>query len=207
MRVENDESKSEEAAAIKNSLEQISGVSSVDSAILKNSWEVSLLKEWISEVATPNFTLIYRGSRDGWRATNFHTKCDMKGPTVLVVKSHLGKIFGGFTDVDWDLSSNYKTSNDCFLYSIDKKAKYKIKSNQTNRSIYASPDRGPTFGGGFDLYIADNCNSSDSNSSNFPVSYVCKEYSYPGAGQSDWLAGANKFNVDEIEVFAVQKKN
>ena len=31
------------------------------------------------------WTLIYRGSRDGWKASNFHAACDGKGPTLVLV--------------------------------------------------------------------------------------------------------------------------
>eukprot|EP00331_Platyophrya_macrostoma_P015794 CAMPEP_0176471350 /NCGR_PEP_ID=MMETSP0127-20121128/41082_1 /TAXON_ID=938130 /ORGANISM="Platyophrya macrostoma, Strain WH" /LENGTH=449 /DNA_ID=CAMNT_0017865985 /DNA_START=27 /DNA_END=1376 /DNA_ORIENTATION=+ len=194
----------EEAFTIENNIEQITGVSSLDSKILKKAGDISLLKKWISEKAKPTFKLIYRGSKDGYTASNFHSKCDNKGPTVVVIKSHLGKIFGGFTDVAWDSSNNYKTTTNSFLFSIDRKQKYEQKAGQTSNSIYAYATYGPTFGGGHDIYIADNCNSGTSCYSYFPYSYDCKEYSNPSS--SDWLAGAYNFKVDEIEVFALGKK-
>ena len=46
--------------------------------------------------------LIYRGSKDGFTADVFHSKCDHKGPTLAVILSEHGKIFGGFTDIEWD---------------------------------------------------------------------------------------------------------
>jgi hypothetical protein len=46
--------------------------------------------------------LIYRGSRDGFKAAVFHSKCDKKGPTLIIIKSEFGKIFGGFTDIEWN---------------------------------------------------------------------------------------------------------
>ena len=47
-----------------------------------------------------SFGLIYRASRDGWAAANFHSRCDYKSPTVTVIMS--GKsIFGGYTDQQW----------------------------------------------------------------------------------------------------------
>ena len=37
---------------------------------------------------------------DAWSAQNFHTRCDNKGPTVIIVK--VGEcIFGGYTDQNW----------------------------------------------------------------------------------------------------------
>ena len=45
--------------------------------------------------------LLYRGSRDGWDAKDFHRLCDNQGPTVTLVKSSAGRISGGFTTVSW----------------------------------------------------------------------------------------------------------
>ena len=33
--------------------------------------------------------LLYRGSRDGFRAQDFHTRCDNFGPTVVIVQVHI----------------------------------------------------------------------------------------------------------------------
>jgi hypothetical protein len=43
-------------------------------------------------------SLLYRGSRDGFRGADFHAKCDDKGATVTIVKSTEGRIFGGYSD-------------------------------------------------------------------------------------------------------------
>ena len=72
-----------------------------DSVIL-SSEQRQILEKWLKE--TRNFTntsLLYLASRDGWYASNFHSCCDNKGPTVTVVKS--GKyIFGGYTEKRWE---------------------------------------------------------------------------------------------------------
>ena len=48
--------------------------------------------------------LLYRGSRDGFGVDNFHRLCDNKGNTLTVVKSTKDNVFGGFTDIDFDIS-------------------------------------------------------------------------------------------------------
>ena len=50
---------------------------------------------------TSVFNLLYRGSKDGWAASNFHRLCDNKGPTVTLVKSSAGRVCGGFTTLSW----------------------------------------------------------------------------------------------------------
>ena len=89
-----------------------------DSVILPSDQReplVNWLKE--SQAITNNSAdnLLYRASRDGWAASNFHSCCDNKGPTVTVIKSG-NNIFGGYTDQSWtggrsyrDLKSGFRT--------------------------------------------------------------------------------------------------
>lgn len=46
---------------------------------------------------------------NGFTAAKFQELCNNKGPTLTVVKSHLNKIFGGYTALSWDnISGTYK---------------------------------------------------------------------------------------------------
>ena len=45
--------------------------------------------------------LLYRASRDGWAASNFHSCCDNKGPTITVIKSG-NYIIGGYSEEQWN---------------------------------------------------------------------------------------------------------
>ena len=56
------------------------------------------------------------------------------------------------------------------------------------------------FGGGWDIYIADNTNSNTNSYSNFGESNY---YSVPTGVQDPYtiLAGTNYFTPDEVEVF------
>jgi len=74
-----------------------------------------------------SFKLLYRGTRDGFTADKFHTLCDNKKNTVTLVTSTLKKIFGGFAEENWNITSNYKNSKNAFLFSITEKDKFKIK--------------------------------------------------------------------------------
>jgi hypothetical protein len=42
-----------------------------------------------------------RGSEDGYSSQVFHQKCDNKGPTLSIIQSDQGKIFGGYSMVPW----------------------------------------------------------------------------------------------------------
>jgi len=45
--------------------------------------------------------LIYSGTRDGFRGTDFHSIADGQAPTITVVKNTHDKLFGGYTDIPW----------------------------------------------------------------------------------------------------------
>jgi hypothetical protein len=63
----------------------------------------------LSDIPTPlkqferkKWTLLYRGSRDGFGCSDFHSKCDGHSNTVTVILTTKGFIFGGFTPIAWD---------------------------------------------------------------------------------------------------------
>ena len=57
----------------------------------------------ISKAIKRQFRLqrIMRGSEDGYSSQVFHQKCDNKGPTLSIIQSDQGKIFGGYSMVPW----------------------------------------------------------------------------------------------------------
>ena len=56
------------------------------------------LKEWIDDC---KWKLLYRASEHKYTAKSFHEYCDDKGPTLIVIKSSGGWIFGGYTTQSW----------------------------------------------------------------------------------------------------------
>ena len=48
-----------------------------------------------------SFELLYRASRDGWSAADFHMRCDGRKRCLLVVRTEDKFLFGGYTDVPW----------------------------------------------------------------------------------------------------------
>lgn len=49
-----------------------------------------------------------RGSRDGFKGRTFLEKCCNKEKTVTIVKDTNGKVYGGYTDLVFDGSQQYK---------------------------------------------------------------------------------------------------
>ena len=54
----------------------------------------SYLREWVGDY---KWKLLYRASEHEYTAKSFHKYCDNKGPTLIVIKSSEGWIFGGYT--------------------------------------------------------------------------------------------------------------
>ena len=73
---------------------------------------------------SPNdkFTLLYRGTQDGFGAKDFHSKCDYHSNTLTIFKAKGSSyIFGGFTSVEWDSSNDFKTDPNAFIFSLTNK--------------------------------------------------------------------------------------
>jgi hypothetical protein len=55
-----------------------------------------------AEFRGKRFMLLWRGSRDGFRADDFHCRCDGHAPTLTLIQDTARNIFGGFTPVEWE---------------------------------------------------------------------------------------------------------
>jgi len=77
-----------------------------ESEILTNEKHRSVLKGWLPSQEGKSWRLLFRASRDGFAAENFHSKCDKIKPTVTIVKSK-NNIFGGFTERSWTSPSKF----------------------------------------------------------------------------------------------------
>ena len=72
----------------------------ISSTILNDDIDLAQqLVQWMEDEKF-GWQLCYRASDDGWRAEDFHRKCDDVGPTVTLVNCK-SNIFGGYTDQNW----------------------------------------------------------------------------------------------------------
>ena len=87
---------------VQGMIEELKPCSFEDSGILSVE-QRQTLTSWLKDTMAGAcyYTLIYRASRDGWAASAFHSFCDRKGPTVVIVKSGYN-IFGGYTAQHWE---------------------------------------------------------------------------------------------------------
>ena len=149
-----------------------------------------------------NMELLYRGTRDGMSGEAFHNKCNNKGPTISLFKNEKGYIFGGYASVDWQGGNGtWRSAPDSFIFTLTNMyniSPTKFPNSDTRYSIWDESSYGPCFGGGYDIYIGFN-----SNSTNFPHSYK----DVLGKGYSIFKGDKDNFNftLKEIEVFKLIK--
>ena len=197
----------QELSEIQDPVQELSGRNlSFDSKIITKARDSSLTKDWLrSSVKNAQLRLLYRRSRDGYDVNTFHEMCDDYELTLTVAKSKSGNIFGGYSDQSWKIIHNYKKSNKCWLFSIDHQEKYPVKKN-SSQSIYTYANYGPTFGGGHDLYLNLSSNNTASSYSSLGHSYEC-DPSLNSTEKQCRLAGSYQFEIEDVEIFAVQSSD
>ena len=150
-------------------------------------------------------TLLYRATRDGFTSSSFHLKCNNKSNTLTIIQTSLGYVFGGYTSAIWGSSNSYKTDSSAFLFSLINRENRPYKSfvkSPGSSAIFDYASYGPTFGGWYDLHIADNSNSNTNSYSNWGHSYLSL-YTYSTIQAQSFFAGSKYFQVKEIEVFQI----
>jgi len=162
--------------------------------------------------------LLYRGSRDGFSAKNFHEKCDNKGETLTIIKSDKDFIFGGYTEINWDSTiwnkkigennnSRRNGNGNEFVFSLKNPhnihpSKFNLKNEWLNHSICCDGNLGPIFGCN-DIRIENNCNVKKNRFTFYD--FNPGEYCFDDTtGKKRLLfTGENSYTVKEIEVFNI----
>lgn len=162
-----------------------------------------------------SFRLLWRGSRDGFRAATFHARCDGHERTITVVRTKDGNIFGGFTPIPWNSHAQYQTDDECqsFLFTIKNPhnhppTKFPIRPENRRHAILGYRGWGPVFGGVVgstghiegDLVIGDDCHE---NGHSFARGFGTNYVNSTGINGAEFFAGVAQFGLVEIEVFEI----
>jgi hypothetical protein len=153
-------------------------------------------------------SLIYRATRDGFKAGDFHRCCDGLGKTLTIVKvKDNSNIFGGYTEAIWDSKSGYKADKNSFIFSLVNRDKNSIKINIDEscigKAIYCHSSYGPTFGDGSDFTISSDSNINRASYSNLGYCYIHPDFVKGTNKTKCLLAGSYYFHISEIEVYLV----
>ena len=117
----------------------------LDSLIIDNILQNSILKEWINPKYKIRANLLYRHSRDGPEISTFHKLCDNKGATLTImhIKNVEHKI-GFFVNSSFDSISQWKKDPNCFLFNLNQNKKYKKINNNSYSSFFCDKNCGPS---------------------------------------------------------------
>jgi hypothetical protein len=179
----------------------------------RNSQIISDIPEIFADFQGKWSSLLWRGSRDGFSASEFHRRCDGHANTLIVILDTKGNIFGGFTPAKWesrvwneasDEENNLWKADDSlksFVFVLtnpdNAPRKWLLRPEQKQQAILCDRGWGPRFSG---IAISNNCNLNDD-------SWVYAENSYAVTGSLLHGAGSfsrmSMFQVKEIEVFEI----
>jgi hypothetical protein len=174
-------------------------VPAIDSKIISSIPDIFSAFRW------KKLGLLYRGSRDGFQASDFHGRCNGHPNTLTLISSTNDCIFGGYTPVAWTSRGGYAAdpSLSSFLFTLKNPHNLPariFKQKQAENAIDDHGSYGPRFGtGNADLYVCDKCQTSTSSYSILGSVYV----NDTGIAGNQVLTGAQNFTVAEIEVFEV----
>ncbi|KAJ5067344.1 btb/poz domain-containing protein [Anaeramoeba ignava] len=195
----------------------------LDSEIIQVNEYADKLREWIND--NEFFFKMekrYSTKREGIDCKKWHSICDNKGKTLVIIKSKDNFIFGGFTSIGFTndkskWSDNYGNNGyisdpNAFIFSLrndknDRKPEiFKIKSNFEDYAIYYNQHFGPNFGGENIYKSHDFCFNSNlkQGDSNFGHTYnLPNDIKYKTNEAKSYLAGSSSFEVEELETFFI----
>ena len=120
-------------------------IENLDSVIIKDKIQYKkYLKNWISPKNRIKAELLYRLTKDGNLATEFHKKCDNKGPTLILFDLIDGNKIGFYTPLYWESELQWKNDMDSFIFNLNKNQKH--KKIRDLFSIYCNSTSGPCAG-------------------------------------------------------------
>jgi hypothetical protein len=169
-----------------------------------NSMIVPDFPKIFKEFKRKKFTLLWRSSRDGFGASDFHSRCNEHANTLTVILDTNGNIFGGLTLVKWEslASNDFKAdpSLKSFLFALKNPhnvpaGRFAKKATKKHEAGYCNPNGGPCFGD--DICIFKDCNANTNNGTCLGCMYTNKT----GLDGQAVFADSIEFQVKEIEVF------
>jgi hypothetical protein len=182
-----------------------------------DSQVISDIPEIFAEFRRKRFSLLWRGSLDGFKAKNFHDRCDGHTNTLTVILDTEGNIFGGFTPLKWEWrvwNGKWGNDNNClkadeslqsFVFTLKNPhnisaRRFPLKSTMKQQAIDCNFKSGPYFGcSPPDMIVSDNCNANTHSFTFLGHIYT----NDTGLNNDIVFTGSRYFQVKEIEVFEI----
>merc|ERR1711920_990599 len=116
------------------------------SALVSIDLSVSEVSWFNNELPLKLGGLLFDTALDGDVASTFHARCDNEGPTVTIVETTTGTVFGGYTDVAWASSGGWGADSDAFLFRLRPTPMKKFLVGDSTTAMYRLSTYGPWFG-------------------------------------------------------------
>ncbi|GES83724.1 carbohydrate-binding module family 13 protein [Rhizophagus clarus] len=191
------------------------GSKNIDSKII-TIHHAEIISKWIDRLEDTDelknsygFKLIFRGSRDGFTANEFHKICDNKSHTVTIIKvKDSNEILGGYNPIEWKnnrnlYTCNYGNTRDSFIFSFINKENIETciisRVEDETCAVRCWYIYGPSFGiGDLKLYGGSKGKISFDNKIS-----SCIKKSY----EKQIRKTEENFSVEEYEVFHITNDN
>jgi len=176
------------------SIRRIKNENTLIGDIIKTNEHMNLICDWIDREKPFKFKLLYKGTTDGDTNDIFHKRCDNKGPTISIIESTDGQIFGGYASKSWDKNNKSDIPDpNSFLFNVNNKRKYSVINNKGLMAGYICDFGGSNF---HELWINDNFLSNGGHCDN-GKGYNFTKYELTG--------GKSSFSIKELEIYKVDE--
>ena len=160
-----------------------------NSNIIKHK-EEQIIKSWFNTKIL-SAELLFDTSTDGDSIEDFKKKCFGQNPTLILIKTDMGFLLGGYATTAWKEGGPI-TDYNSFVFSFNPDKKYNV--TMTRYALFGSNTKENTLFqfGSVCFRIENNCTKSGNN--------VIRGSGYE-KGLIDLIKGDHKFRVSRLEVF------
>jgi hypothetical protein len=166
------------------------------STLLTDETHQQKIVEWIPWNST-KYQLLYKASRDGWEEATFNNFLCSRRPTVAILLSKNGYLFGGYTVVPWSGETSVAFADDSvFLFTLTnpngiKPIKFPVNVRNPRTTTVCCGKGAPFFEGGFNV-----------------KGQTCR-FEFPGANyanisgyyEANLFTGSQETELSDMEVF------
>ena len=147
-----------------------------------------------------NITLLYRATRDGTKSSDFHTKCDGKGPTLILAQLDNDFVVAAYCPVawaKWSTQSPPPNAAGARIYALSKEFK-EYRPEREDKAVNSNLYTGPSFSTAFQICPNTNMLQVLSNDNEDAGYHVDKNALFGQTGPQLLLS------CKEVEVFLLQ---
>ena len=84
--------------------------------------------------------LIFRATKHGCNAETFHEKVDGRGPTIHIIKTEYGRVFGAYAQETWMSGgevpeTKYKRDENAFMFHVTDKKLHELIPEYAHKAL------------------------------------------------------------------------